>query len=377
VAAGEALVFATSKGYRVVTGECGTVGISGGYTQGGGHGPLNGAYGLGADQTLEFELITGEGKHIIATPDNNHSEIYWALSGGGGGTYGVVISMISRIYKDGPVTGPLLAFTAPEVGNDTFWKAIGVFYKHLPAILQNNTNSVQFNTWNDNFGAIFVFPDQGTENVNRTLGPLLSELDSIGMPYTFQVSQAPNYREYYDNLYGPLPYGLEPPSTSLNSRIIPAWVVKDPAANAKLIDAIKLSTNTGEFHVACSAADLNQHRRDNAVLPAWRSSIAACNMVVFWDWTAPLSTNLEKKSRMVNDYAPAWDAATPGSGVYLNEIDPWYKGDFKETMYGSNYPRLLEIKHKHDPDHLFYGFHAVGSDEFHLDENNRLCYDGN
>ncbi|RYP39365.1 hypothetical protein DL768_010721 [Monosporascus sp. mg162] len=376
VVAGEALEFASQNGYQVVTGECGTVGISGGYTQGGGHGPLNGAYGLAADNVLEWEVVTGEGKHVVATPEKN-ADIYWALSGGGGGTYGVVLSMTAKVHPDGPVTGPILAFHSPAVGNETFWKAIGIFYKHLPDILRGTNNSAQFNTWNNDFSALFVFLDQSPAAVNTTLGPLLAELDSIRMPYTLTVGQTTNFRDYYNSIYGPLPYGLSPPSTSLNSRLIPEWVVVDPNANKKLLDAVRLTTNTGEFHVACTAADLNKtDHSDNAVLPAWRQSIFACNMVVFWNWTAPLSDNLERKNRMVSQYAPAMDAATPGSGVYLNEIDPWYKGDFKQTMYGSNYPRLLNIKHKHDPHHLFYGFHAVGSDEFHIDGSGRLCYGG-
>ena len=374
--AGAALLFVSQSGYRLVTGECGTVGIAGGYSQGAGHGPLNSAYGMATDNVLEWEVVTGEGEHLIATPQQN-TDLYWALSGGGGGTYGVVLSMTTRIHRDGPVTGPVLSFSTPNVGNATYWKAVGVFLKHLPTMVKGTTNSVQFSFWNNNFGALFVFLNQNSTVVNSTMGPLLADLTSIGMPYTITPVQAANFVDYYNDFYGPLPSGLEPPSTTLNSRIIPEWVALDADANAKLIDAYDLITETGEFQVACTSSDANRTSHpDNAVLPAWRDSIAACNMNAFWDWKAPLSKNLEVKSRMVNVYAPAWDAATPGSGVYLNEIDPWYKGDFKETMYGVNYPRLLNIKHQNDPNNLFYGHHAVGSDEFTIDAGGRLCYVG-
>jgi hypothetical protein len=373
---GDALVYVSQSGYRLVTGECGTVGISGGYSQGGGHSPLNSAYGLAADNTLEFEVVTAEGKYLIASPQQN-ADIYWALSGGGGGTYGVVLSMTSRIHPDGPIIAPILTFTSPNVGNATYWKAIGVFHKHIPEIVKGNNHSVQYNIENNSFGAIFIFLDQDTTAVNRTLGPLFAELNTVGIPYSLLVQQMPSYVDYYNAFYGPLPYGLEPPSTSLNSRIIPKSVVLDPAANKKLMDAFAFTSQSGEFQITCTAADFTSTSHpDNAVLPAWRPSMGGCNMVVFWNWTAPLASNLEKKARMVNLYAPAWDAATPGSGVYLNEIDPWYNGDFKQTMYGSNYDRLLQIKHKYDPHHLMYGFHAVGSDEFTTDGSGRLCYHG-
>lgn len=97
-------------------------------------------------------------------------------------------------------------------------------------------------------------------------------------------------------------------------------------------------------------------------------------MNAFWNWTVPLSSNLEVKNRMVDVYVPAVEAATPGSGVYLNEMDPLYKGDWKKAMHGANYPRLLQIKDQYDPGHLFYGHFAVGGDEFTIDRSGRLCY---
>ena len=374
--AGEAMLFASKAGYRVIAGECGTVGLTGGYTQGGGHGPLNSAYGLAADNVLEWEVVTGEGEHLTATPQQN-PELYWALSGGGGGTYGVVLSMTTQIHPEGPVVGPTLSFVSHSVGNETYWKAVGVFFKHLSTIVKGTNNTVQYEIWNDNFSALFVLLDQNSSAVNGTLGPLLSELGNLGIVYNTTVHESKTFVDYYNLYYGPLPYGFEPPSTTLNSRLIPESVVVDANANAKLMEAIALTTETGEFIMGCTAQDTNRtHHPDNAILPAWRDSIALCIMNTFWNWTEPLSENLEVKNRMVGVYAPAMDAATPGSGVYLNEIDPLYQGDFKQTMYGENYPRLLDIKHKHDPDHLFYGHHAVGCDEFTTDGRGRLCYEG-
>ena len=374
---GDSLLFVSQHGHKLVTGECGTVGLAGGYSQGGGHGVLNGAYGMAADNVLEWELVTGEGEHFIATPEQ-HADLYWALSGGGGGTYGVVLSMKVKVHPEGPVTGPVLTFTAPNVGNETYWKAVEIFYKHLPTIVKGTSNSIQFTFWNNNFAALFAFLDQQTSSViNSTMGPLLAELDQIGIPYNITTEKTSTYKDYYNTNYGPLPYGLESPSTTLTSRLVPEWVVVDSDANAKLVDAAKLTTESGLFQVDCTSSDFNRSSHpDNSVLPAWREAIVACNMLAFWDWHAPLSKNLEVKSTIVDVYASAWDAATPGSSVYLNEVDSSYKGDFKQTMYGANYPRLLNIKHQHDPHHLFYGHFTVGSDEFTTDGSGRLCYDG-
>lgn len=54
----EILEAAHAKGLTVVSGECATVGLAGGFTQGGGHSALSTEFGLGADQTLSFEVWT-------------------------------------------------------------------------------------------------------------------------------------------------------------------------------------------------------------------------------------------------------------------------------------------------------------------------------
>lgn len=107
----EAYEAAHARGLAVVGGECPTVGIAGGYTQGGGHSSLASKYGLAADQTLEWEVVTGTGEMLTANRYNN-SDLYWALSGGGGGTYGVTTSLTAKAHADIPVSGVNLTFTS-------------------------------------------------------------------------------------------------------------------------------------------------------------------------------------------------------------------------------------------------------------------------
>lgn len=76
----EAVAAAQKVGLTVTGGECPTVGLAGGYTQGGGHSALASKYGLAADQTLEWEVVTGTGEFVKASITENE-DLYWALSG--------------------------------------------------------------------------------------------------------------------------------------------------------------------------------------------------------------------------------------------------------------------------------------------------------
>ncbi|KAI0471517.1 FAD fmn-containing isoamyl alcohol oxidase [Xylariaceae sp. FL0804] len=75
---------------------------------------------------------------------------------------------------------------------------------------------------------------------------------------------------------------------------------------------------------------------------------------------------------MTNDLVPALEAITPGGGAYLNEAD-FRQPDFQQVFYGDNYEKLLAIKDKYDPNQLFYGLTAVGSDRWEMQPDGKLC----
>ena len=58
----EANAAAHDQGLQIVTGECPTVGLAGGYTQGGGHSALSSRHGMAADQALQYEVVIPSGE---------------------------------------------------------------------------------------------------------------------------------------------------------------------------------------------------------------------------------------------------------------------------------------------------------------------------
>lgn len=58
--------------------------------QGGGHSALSPALGLAVDRVLQFKIVTPDGRYRTVNKCQNE-DIFFALRGGGGGTFGVVL----------------------------------------------------------------------------------------------------------------------------------------------------------------------------------------------------------------------------------------------------------------------------------------------
>ncbi|WP_042409483.1 FAD-binding oxidoreductase [Streptacidiphilus carbonis] len=84
------------RGVTVPAGSCPTVGVTG-LALGGGVGVTGRAYGLTCDSIDSVELVTADGRTLTAGA-SSHSDLYWALRGGGGGNFGVVTSLSFRTH---------------------------------------------------------------------------------------------------------------------------------------------------------------------------------------------------------------------------------------------------------------------------------------
>ena len=173
-----------SEGLVACGGDSPSVGVAGGWTQGGGHGPLASRFGLGADQALEWEVVTAGGEYVVATPTNNYSDLYWALSGGGGGTYGVVYSLTSKAHTDMEVASANLTFTNEDISQSTFYAAVSNFLTYLPAIVDAGATSIWYLT-NTSFQMVpTTAPGLTQAQLQKLMNPIVSHLDTSNITYS-------------------------------------------------------------------------------------------------------------------------------------------------------------------------------------------------
>lgn len=102
----------TLQGVAIPAGSCLSVGISG-LTLGGGFGIVDRAYGLTCDNLISAKVVTGAGE-LITCDENQHSDLFWALRGGGGGNFGIVSEFTFKTHE----TSDINIFEASYAFND-------------------------------------------------------------------------------------------------------------------------------------------------------------------------------------------------------------------------------------------------------------------
>lgn len=80
-------------------------------------GPFDRSMGLGIDNVVAYKVVTADGSIKIASAcDQETSDLYFALRGGGGGNFGVVVSQISKLHPIKPlVRANVIWMGAPAV----------------------------------------------------------------------------------------------------------------------------------------------------------------------------------------------------------------------------------------------------------------------
>jgi FAD/FMN-containing dehydrogenase len=356
----------TKHGLVAVTGECPTVGVAGGYTQGGGHSPLSTAYGLSADNTLEFEVVTADGKFVKASPHSRkHADLFFALSGSGAGNYGVVVSVTLKAHPEAMTSGA--GFTLDDPSLD-YPAIVNAWHAALPAILDAGIMA----TYYAEKGTLVVYSLTGYNrtqaDMEKILAPFVKSVASLNVDLKPKYTQFDTYNEFYYSYFGPLPVGVFGSAGEylMGGRLLHRDALQQVggAINETLqlgVRVIGQATNIARFA-----------SRSRAVLPQWRDTLVMSSYTLPYSFDVPFAKMKAKQDYITNTIMPIIEKVTPDAGAYINEAD-FQQPDWQDVFYGQNYGRLLAIKKSYDPKGLFWNPIAVGSEGWKTQNDGKLC----
>ncbi|KPM34260.1 hypothetical protein AK830_g12319 [Neonectria ditissima] len=380
----EVYAAAEQYGVTVVGGEGMSVGYAGGYLAGGGHSPLSPLYGMGADQILSIEVVTPDGRFITANEKEN-TDLFWALSGGGGSTFGVVTSYTVKAFPK--IKAAVMSFsfsTSSTVSHEVFWLAVRAFWKAIPTF--NDAGNYEY--WN----IFHTGPDTVTFSLVPWFAPghTLAELHTLSAPLfaiwkelgiTFDVTES-EHASYYPAWKAGFPREQVGGTVSKTAgRLFPRENFDDATKFEATFQALKGLSDKGGQLIGFGITGGPGPYPDNAVNPAWRGAAMFAISVINWDEGSSWSTIAQRSKLLTNEWMKPWRDVTPGSGTYASESDVT-EPNFKQSFYGTaKYARLLDIKNQVDPSGLFYALQGVGSDAWYVTgqvdgvptQNGRLC----
>ncbi|KAI5807821.1 FAD/FMN-containing isoamyl alcohol oxidase MreA-like protein [Peziza echinospora] len=377
----------------VVGGSSPTVGAAGGYIQGGGHSLLGPWKGMGSDNVVELEAVSAEGKLLTASPCTN-PELFWALRGGGGGTFAVVTKATLRTHPNPPVvvynfnvTVPLMTTNSTTTPTTKFWTLIEKWHSITPGLNDLNGGGYYFILTDvppgiHMFIAIVHFPvdeNQPSEEaiaeyflpfetwVYQEFGTLQSGLVARDLTTLPKVSFLFTAMGTFENGLGG--------TNILGSRLLARDAFLGEDGLRKMTSAFRdISEIGGPFNVilghivAGGAVSANGAHISSALNPAWRKALVHLVVTHGWQPGDPFERQQEVKDIMTHKMVPKlkeldYDAASgmQTMGSYMNEADK-EEEEWQESFWGENYAELRRLKIVWDPKGVFWCRPCVGSE---------------
>jgi FAD/FMN-containing dehydrogenase len=311
-------------GLATTSGGCPNVGIAG-FTLGGGEGLLMSIHGAGCDNLVSAHIVLASGKQVEASQESS-PDLFWAIRGGGG-NFGVVTSFEYRLHPVGEVLKGMLTYPPgriPELlqGFAEFTRAAPDEMVPLGELLPSERGPRFIN-----HVCYFGDPRSG----NNLLAPLRASLK----PQHDDV-KAMSYREAQAAGFLPKPFAhfetnlfVADLSAAVAEAIATAIKDAPPQFRVLIVPFFGAITRAG---VSDMAFALRHPGFEVDILCGW--SIPA-DKVQAVNWVRDLADRLKPFAR----------------GAYVNQL-----GETSEHLvkaaYGSNYPRLVEIKKKYDPNNV-------------------------
>ena len=393
----------TTRGGRYVQGGgCTTVGVAG-LVQGGGFGSFSKAFGLAGASLLEAEVVTADGK-VRVVSHAQEPDLFWALKGGGGGTFGVVTRLTLATHALPEIFGAV-RLDLKALSDEAYRRLLARFVETSAANLVNPH-------WGEE---VFTGPGNTFQVRMVTQGLTKAELRAAWQPLIDFAAANPADYQGQDSFFAvTFPARLywnpvvKPPGDILRDAradatpgdfwwsgdaaqvgffwhaFTSAWLpasLLQPANQARFVDAwfaasrhwgVQLQFSKGLAGATANVLGVSRDTPMNPdVLDAFALAIIADAGASLFTGAQPNVPFAQARAARVQTAMKALRAAALDTGAYVNECD-YFQPDWQRAFWGPHYARLLRIKRRYDPTGLFTGHHTVGSEGWSTEGFNRV-----
>jgi FAD/FMN-containing dehydrogenase len=346
----------TGTGLIPIGGGCPTVAPPG-FMQGGGYSFVSRSYGMSIDNLVGLSIVTPDGQLRQVGEDStsqDDKDLFWALCGGGGGNFGVVVDMTMRVHAPrsksmlvGQIQYPLeqaeelLGFYNEWVEGLPNEMAVYGHIGQLPGEV-DPSHKVKSISLTPVFNGEWA---QGVELLQDVLklNPRVAALHNMTLP---------DWELFNGNFTK-----VENRSAYIRSLIVPPRGMGAKAAKV-YVKYMNSAPSAESFCVWTLLGGKVEDRAPDATAYVHRDARFVPQVKSIWNRAQPADEqpNVHWAYEFFEELAEACGA----TGAYVNYIDPLLH-DWTRMYYGDNYPRLEAIKRKVDPGNLFCAQQSVGS----------------
>jgi FAD/FMN-containing dehydrogenase len=398
----------TKAGKYVQGGGCTTVGVAG-LIQSGGFGSFSKHYGTAASSLLEAEVVTADGQIRTANAYTN-PDLFWALKGGGGGSFAAVCKITLRVHELPEFAGGA-SFTVKASSDTAFRRLLHQFIGFYRSTLFNYHWGEQAHVEpNNSLEISMVSYGLTTEEARKVWQPFLDWIAQAPADYTLKDSPHIGsmttrhwwdlvWREQHNNhsLVADSRPGARPGDAwwdgdggqvgwfvyAFESLWLPAALLADKSQDRlvnALFDAsrhweVELHFNKG---LAGAPPEAIVAARDTATNPAVLSAFALAIIASGEGHAYPglpgHEPNLPAARKEGDSVAKSMNELrklAPNGGAYVSESN-YFEHDWQHAYWGANYPKLQAVKKKYDPEGLFFVHNGVGSEDWSPDGFTRI-----
>jgi FAD/FMN-containing dehydrogenase len=317
-----------------------TTGVAG-LTLGGGIGYLDRGFGLSCDNLVSADVVTADGRFLVASERENE-DLFWAIRGGGG-NFGVVTSLEFQLHPVKDIYGGPMFFELEHAGD------ILRFYREFIAEAPEELGG--FPAFQIAPPLPFIPEDRHGDTFIAFVACWAGPLEQGEQAVAPIREVAPIVAEHV----GPMPYpalnsafdALVPPGLQHYWKANFVTDLTDEAIEAHLQHGPKVPVVNSTVHVYPINGACHRVAAEETAF-AYRDANFATVIAGMW----PDPAENESSIAWVRDY---YNATAPLSeeGGYVNFMADDDQDRIKAN-YRGNYARLVDIKRKYDPDNLFH-----------------------